>query len=189
MPIIGVLDSAKTGRISTNAFDSIATYSGGVSSITFSSIPSTYTHLQIRGICRTNRADYQDVIGMQINTDSGNSYTWHYIVGNGSSIGKDGSGSSATYPVWTSLIAGGSTDSNSYGPFMIDILDYKNTNKYKVGRQLSGMQDTGGTGTYGRNMLGGFSWTSTSAITSIYLYPIYGTSFSANSSFALYGIK
>ena len=49
-PLLGILASSYPQAPATN-FDSIATVTvgaGGSSSITFSSIPSTYTHLQIR---------------------------------------------------------------------------------------------------------------------------------------------
>ena len=51
MPILGVIASQITGHLSTNSFESIQTVtvgSGGQSSISFSSIPSTYKHLQLR---------------------------------------------------------------------------------------------------------------------------------------------
>ena len=50
------------------SFDSIATVTvgaGGSSSITFSSIPSTYKHLQIRLLAQTNRATYPDNINIK----------------------------------------------------------------------------------------------------------------------------
>ena len=57
MPILGLLASAISGNLfaPSGAYDSIATASGTGSSatISFTSIPSTYTHLQIRGIWNT----------------------------------------------------------------------------------------------------------------------------------------
>ena len=50
MPILGIIASQDYNRV-TNSYESIATVtvgSGGSSSLTFSSIPATYTHLQIR---------------------------------------------------------------------------------------------------------------------------------------------
>ena len=62
-------------------FESIATTtvgSGGIADVTFSSIPATYTHLQLRGIARTNRADSnQDAVVVRFNSDTGNNYSRH----------------------------------------------------------------------------------------------------------------
>jgi N-methylhydantoinase A/oxoprolinase/acetone carboxylase beta subunit len=46
MPILGIIASSKLSAVGD--FESIATVTVGGTSITFSSIPSTYTHLQIR---------------------------------------------------------------------------------------------------------------------------------------------
>ena len=73
---------------------------------------------------------------------------------------------------------------NIYNGLIIDILDYKDTNKYKTLRGLGG-NDANGSGYVSFNS---GSWRSTSAITSIKLYPDTG-SFNTYSHFALYGIK
>ena len=55
-PILGIWASQNYSRYSiTGSYESIATVtvgSGGSSYIEFTSIPGTYTHLQIRGILR-----------------------------------------------------------------------------------------------------------------------------------------
>jgi hypothetical protein len=50
MPILGILASAITGNLVTSSYESIATFNITTStpSVTFSSIPQTFTHLQIR---------------------------------------------------------------------------------------------------------------------------------------------
>jgi hypothetical protein len=137
-PILGIWASGRQASAITS-FDSIATTtvgSGGAASVTFSSIPSTYTHLQIRGIARTNRsAAAQDAIRYRFNSDSGSNYTLHYLLGNGSAASAGASTSN------TSGYMDGFTMSdslaNSFGAFNLDILDYANTNKYKTCRALS----------------------------------------------------
>ena len=55
-------------------------------SITFSSIPATYEHLEIRLSARTNRTYYIDPINIAINTDSTSSnFTTAIIQANGTS--------------------------------------------------------------------------------------------------------
>jgi hypothetical protein len=163
--------------------------SGGSSTVSFTSIPATYTHLQIRAIAQTNRGTYgRDLLGLQINSDTGANYSWHALNGDGTSAGAGGFGSV------NELRAGsaGTTTAGSqfFGATIIDILDYKNTSKYKTVRNLGG-NDVNGTvgGAGGEVILLSGNWSNTNAITSLTFYPISGSTFSQYSSFALYGIK
>ena len=83
------------GDVDPGAMIPIATVNGTGSSstLTFSSIPQNYEHLQIRGIASVG--DMDDVI-IQFNSDTGSNYSWHMIVGNGSSVAAY-SGTSTTY--------------------------------------------------------------------------------------------
>ena len=200
------ITSVKTGSSFTNlqkydsmlagnaAYDPNATWliqrttvgSGGSSSITFSSIPSTYTHLQIRGIGRTNRSANGDYALVKLNNDSSTSnYTTHYLQGNGSTVAAGGYVQSFAGYLWSRWGAA-SDASNIFGAGILDILDYANTNKYKTGR------DTGGLETNTANSqinLESSIWLSTSAVTSITITPGAGTSWNQYSTFALYGVK
>lgn len=173
---------------STNAYESIATTlvgSGGTSSVTFSSIPNTYKHLQIRMLSRSNRSDANEQIGIQFNSDTGNNYGSH-------GIWTDGGGTVAVaqlnYPAgaitlpWTS---GNNNTSSVFGGSVIDILDYTNTSKYQTVRGLSGYDNNGS----GLIAIGSGLWANTSAISSIVVKPYYGTAWLQYSSVALYGIK
>ena len=185
-PLLGMMSSGATGS-KQSSYESIATVtvgSGGTATITFSSIPATYTHLQVRGIARTNRSgSNQDAIRYRFNSDSGSNYTLHYLLGNGSAASAGASTSN------TSGFMDGFTESDNlagaFGGFILDILDYANTNKYKTSRALSGREDN----TSGAIWLESTLWTNTAAITSIVLTPNSGTSIDQYSSFALYGIK
>lgn len=184
-PILGVWASQNYPRI-TNSYESIATVSvgsGGSSTITFSSIPSTYTHLQVRGIARgTTASDRTDVL-MRINSDTGNSYAGHQINGDGSTVSAGTLGGTPPvnylYPVY---LTAASATASVFGAVIIDILDYANTNKYKTIRSLGGSDINGSGNILFRSGL----WQSTSAITSI----VFSMSdFAQYSHFALYGIK
>lgn len=160
--------------------------SAGASSITFSSIPSTYTHLQIRGIARTNRSAYfLDFGKLTFNSDSSSVYTTHQFYADGSSTYAYADVNIA-YAVINRFTADASpTPANVFGACIVDILDYKDTNKFKTIRNLGGA-DTNGAGEVG--LYSGL-WRSTSAISSITIAPGGGTLFNQYSSFALYGIK
>jgi hypothetical protein len=160
------------------AFESIATVSvggGGAADVEFTSIPATYTHLQIRGIAR---ADGNSAT-IQFNSDTGSNYAYHGFFGDGSSVAA-ASGTSQT----KSDIMITASGANIFSATVLDILDYANTNKYKTTRSLSGT-DANGSG-----FLAPYSglWMNTNAITSIKLTP-YAGNFAQYSHFALYGIK
>lgn len=183
-PILGIWASANQKQyISTNSYESIATVtigSGGSSSITFSSIPQTYTHLQIRATARSSTAGTQVFLYPQYNGDTGNNYTIHYIQGNGSSAGATAYAPTAgNFAIDTPAA---SANANVFGSAVIDILDYTNTNKYKTMRSLTGY-DNNGSGFV--DFMSGL-WTNTAAITSI---TISGGTIVQYSSFALYGIR
>lgn len=183
-PILGIYASSISPYINpSNSYESIATVtvgSGGSSSVSFSSIPSTYTHLQIR-VMGAMTASGADDLCLRFNSDTSSNYATHYLVGNGTSASA-GSYTSATF-----TRAGANampTATNTFGVAVIDLLDYANTSKYKTMRALTG-NDTNGAGYVA---LGSGLWQSTSAINTILLYP-FASTFPQYSSFALYGIK
>ena len=189
MPILGVIDSGKSGHLSTNNFSSIATVtvgSGGASSITFSSIPSTYTHLQIRGLTRATSSDTASQSQMRINGDSGNNYTLHDLYGTGSTVGAEsGFGSGYNYMFGLDRTTAANSTANTFGTFIMDIVDYTNTNKYKTVKSLSGYDANGA----GQVKVWSSLWLNTSAITSLVISPQDGSNYAQYSSFALYGIR
>jgi hypothetical protein len=174
---------------STTAYESIATQTVGasaVSSITFSSIPSTYTHLQIRSLWKGSITSFDyEYVELTINGSS-SGYAYHNIRGDGSAVVAGGGGSlDRTYPSF-SLPSSNASYANMFGTGIIDILDYTNTNKNKTIRALSGFDGNGS----GNVSLSSGLWQNTSAITSISLKPQSGSSnFTQYSQFALYGIK
>lgn len=182
------VSSALTGALTTPSakgafafsdFESIATVSvgaGGATNIEFTSIPATYTHLQIRGIGRTTS---DDDFRIQINGDTGANYARHLLTASGTSVVAGNVTSDTKGSIGTTT-----STANTFVGYVIDILDYANTNKYKTVRSLGGF-DANGSGyiTFDSSL-----WMNTNAITSI---KIYGQSynFTNYSSFALYGIK
>jgi hypothetical protein len=182
--MIGNIVAGITGGVAPliGDFESIATVNvgaGGVSSVTFSSIPSTFQHLQIRSIVTANP---NARVGLQFNADTtGTNYSLHYLYGNGSTV-------SSGYVANSFGVSVAPSGSNFAG-VIVDILDYGNTNKYKVSRSLSG-QDRNGAGDI---LIYSTLWRNTAAIGSIELYPYEVTgqsgTFPQYSHFALYGIK
>lgn len=172
-------------------YESIATVTvgaGGASSVSFTSIAGTYKHLQVRYIAQTNRGTYGiSEYALNFNGDTGSNYSYHELLGDGSSASGLG------YATQTAIRGDGTlgtTTGGTFGAGVLDILDYANTNKFKTTRMLEGV-DINGTiaGFGGRIGLISGNWRNTNAITSMAFIPYSGTLFSQYSSFALYGIK
>jgi hypothetical protein len=189
MPVLGIIASQISGHLFTqSAFDSLATTtvgSGGTSTITFSSIPQTYTHLQIRAIARENSGAGTAIndLFVRFNSDSGANYRYHYLRGS-NTTSSAGTAGSQTYAWALGAPQAGST-ANVFSAGICDILDYTNTNKYTTTRSIVGtdLNTTSGIVDFISNL-----WLNTAAITSITI-TTGGNNFAQYSSFALYGIK
>lgn len=185
--ILGILASSGGAAVAATSYESIATVtvgSGGAANVEFTSIPATYTHLQIRGIARDARVANEDSISLKYNNDSGNNYFgYHEIYGDGSTAAGF-AGNASTTQMLLDRIAGNSATASVFGAVIIDILDYANTNKYKTQRFLGGVDRNGA----GAIAFGSGLWMSTSAINQITLAGANGN-FSQYTQFALYGIK
>ena len=187
-PILGIWASAAQAA-NTGTFVSLATTTlsgSSTSSVTFSSISQSFTHLQVRAITRgTENAATLGGPQLRFNSDSGSNYANHRFgtYGTGTFADAEASQTQASGIAW---MAGGSSTANTYGVFIMNILDYTNTNKYKTVRTLSGVDTNAG---------GGWSavtsnlWLSTSAITSIEFFINSPHYFASGTQFALYGIK
>ena len=187
--LIGIIASSGGEAAAGTAYESIATVtvgSGGSSSVDFTSISSSYTHLQIRAILKTNENNTGATnIEMRFNSDTGSNYTRHYLRGTGTAADAGGASSQSRFTVGTA-VQSGSAIANMFGAMIVDVLDYTNTSKYKTVRALSG-QDTNGSGTQGMWLQSGV-WMNTNAITSISIFSS-SSNLSQYASFALYGIK
>lgn len=193
-PILGIWASSQQPALNASSFESIATTTvgaGGTSTITFSSIPSTYKHLQIRFISRTNRALTLDQVKVNFNSDTGaNYYSNHYLLGDGGSA-TAGVDATTTYAT-IYRVPGDNATASVFGAHVLDILDYTSTNKNKTLRTLGGFDTNGVVSGYpGEMWFESALWkpSTIAAITSIDIAPISGTAFKQYSSFALYGIK
>ena len=159
-------------------FESIATGTVGAGStssvITFSSIPSTYTHLQLRMFVRA-----------RFNSDSGSTnYDFHRMNADGSNVGTDARINFSA--IYISSRGYGIPATTSIGSaVVVDILDYTNTNKNKVTRTLSAQELN--TSLSDIELTSG-SWKNTNAISRIDLSMESG-SLAQYTHIALYGIK
>jgi hypothetical protein len=180
--ITAILDAGAGGG--GGAYESIATATGTGSSatITFSSIPSTYKHLQIRAINRdTFGASFIDFGTLTFNSST-SGYAAHWLYGDGSTTSAFGSASRSNTGWW--LGVGDGYTAGIVAATIYDIHDYASTTNNKTIRIFSGV-DTNGAG---RVALTSGLWANTSAITSI-SFTSPNANFTTNTVFSLYGIK
>ena len=171
--------------VASGDFESIATFtvgSSGSSSISFSSIPTTYKHLQIRWVAATNDGNFNALI-IRHNSDSGSNYSWHAAYGNGSGVAGEAGVSDTNI---RSIGTAGTTQANIFNGGICDIFEYASTSKYKSSRILSGTDANGS----GYAIISSGLWRSTAAIDTVTIAPITGGGLITQySKFALYGIK
>lgn len=184
MPILGTIASSRKSA-SAGAYESIATLTGnGSSAISFTSIPSTYEHLQVRIFFRevsgtTGQSEWY--LKFNGNNTGANYWRMRWYSRGASFVGQGGSVSSEG--IWgTPSVRNGATD--RWGCAIIDIHDYAGST-YKSAR-IFGLGWNDATSPSLGNAGGPF--TSTSAISSIQIEGNMGA-FATGSTFALYGIK
>ena len=155
---------------------SVTVGSGGASSVTISSIPSTYTDLCLKYSIR-NTSTNPTVIAL-FNGSSSN-FTRKYFVGSGTAVN---SGSDASNYIGYGEI---STDTaNTFANNEIYIPNYASSN-YKS-MSVDNVTENNATTAYA--YMGASLWSSTSAITSIDI-SMYGGNLAQYSTLTLYGIK
>jgi len=139
----------------------IASFSGAGAGRTFSSIPQTFTHLQLRMYLRDLSASSPSACFVRFNGDTGNNYTYHTLQGNGASATTTGATSQGY--ITGPLIPGSLQLLNNYGCVIVDILDYTNTNKNTTIRTIGGYDNNGS----GAISLTSGLWLNTAAVTSL----------------------
>jgi hypothetical protein len=167
----------------TAYFDSIASASGTGSSLTmtFSSIPTTYSHLQLRiytlATTNTGTGGY-----IRFNSDTGSNYAYHWMIGYGTSSQAAGPFTQTEMQVLINNSLG--MDSVYPTAAVIDILDYTSTSKYKTLRCLEGVMNNSA----GDIALTSGLWQSATAINAITFYLGSGA-FATTTKVALYGVR
>ena len=175
--------------LGTPAFESIATVSvdsGGATSAEFTSIPATYSHLQVRLLGRDTRNASGDNFSIQFNSDTSasNYVSYHWILADGSTASASAIAGGVQGQIVIGEVSTAQTAASIFSAGVFDILDYANTNKYKTVRNLNGLDKNGsGAVTFSSGL-----WMNTNAITSIKIFGHNGN-WAQYSHFALYGIK
>ena len=192
MPILGTIASQFAGKPFAT-FESIATVTVGSpqATISFTSVPATFKHLQIRCISRsTNANSFAGFIEATFNSDttSGNYYSLHRLHGRGDGLVYTSADTGVGYSR-IGLVAGGSTAANGFSATIIDILEYTSTTKNKTTRTITGLAGQS-TDTENDIMFASSLYfpLTIAAISRIDLN-VSGANFAQYSQFALYGIR
>jgi hypothetical protein len=164
-------------------YSTIATNTLGsdTATVTFSSIPQTYTDLRLVVSSRVTGSNNSPGIDALVyyNSDQGSNYSYTQLYGNGSSLGSN----RASNIAFSYLGVSSNATSNEWPMFTADIMNYSNSTTFKTAISRVDSPATGGN-TFTR----GTVWRSTANISSITLYAEASLSFKAGSTFTLYGI-
>jgi len=173
------------------SFESIAsqTLSSDTATVSFTSIPSTYKHLQLRVMAKHSRTPSTTFynVNIQFNGDTSANYTSHYLFGNQSAVTASNLTSGTFIDRNLYAVSNASTQTSMFGVGIVDIHDYASTTKYKTVRSLTG-QDVNGVSVNDYISISSGLWSSASAINRIDLY-VANYNLVTGSTFALYGIK
>jgi len=169
-----------------NTFELIASStvgSGGAADITFSSIASTWTDLVLEYSVRSSRSSDFDAVFLRINGDTGSNHSYRFLRGGGASA-DSGSNAAASF-IYSGQIPAATTTSNTFENGAIYIPNYAGST-YKS-MSVDAVGENNSASAYA--MLTAGLWSSTSAITSLKLYPENGPLFVQYSTAYLYGVK
>ena len=153
------------------------TLSSSAASVTFSSIPATYTDLVLKFSIRGNRSSVYDQVYLDIN-GGGTAPSSRYVLGDGATASSGSSGNQI------SLANGSTATANTFGNGEVYIPNYLSSNYKPYG--TNGVSENNATTAYASAFAS--LWQSTSAINSLVITVNSGTILSG-SSFYLYGIK
>jgi hypothetical protein len=156
---------------------------GSAASVTFSSIPATYTDLVVRASARSNFANTIELMLITINANSGSLYSMTAIYGSQTAVTTDrDSGTSLNFDP----IGAANNTANTFGNYELYIPSYLASQNKPVSTSAVTENNSAGNN---RAQANAGLFRSTAAITSLSFAPRYGTNLVSGSSFYLYGIS
>ena len=153
--------------------------SGGASSVSFSSIPSTYTDLLVKSSARTLVSAVNEDLTITFNSASAG--TWRALYGTGSAAGSTTNASIG----FVGEATGNTATSNTFCNMEVYIPNYNSSNI----KSMSVDSVTENNATENRCVLSTTNITNGTGITSMTFTPWSGTNFVQYTNFYLYGIK
>jgi len=162
------------------------TLSTSAASVTFSSIPATYTDLVLK---MSSRFDVVNTgARLRFNSDSAANYSWRRIEGDGANVASNSNttyGSPYNTFIYTFPIEFSTQTSNTFNNLEIYVPNYAGSNNKPL--SLNGVNENNATTAYSGLIAG--LWSNSAAINSL-SFTCDGTgNFVSGSTFWLYGIK
>jgi hypothetical protein len=199
------ISSVKTGAIGDsllagnaafipNSFESIATITGTGSSatITFSSIPSTYKHLQLRFSAKSTDTSAATTYNyrLRFNGDTAANYARHSLASDGTTAVATGAASVTEIgPSYTPIPNSGTGLTSMMGVGIVDIQDYTSTTKNKTVKVFTGTDLNRSTAPTGQVILHSGLWFATPAAINSITFVVTTGFWTTDTVFSLYGIK
>lgn len=149
-------------------------------SVEFSSIPGTYKDLVLEA-CGTTSSDGM-ILLMRLNGDTGTNYSMTALSGNGTTARSDRDSNRG----WMYLNYSVGWSSSQISTSIVQFMSYANTNVNKTVLARGG--NANGSTNPGTDAIVGL-WRSTSAITSVNVYPNASANFNTGSTFRLWGVS
>ena len=157
--------------------------SGSASNLTFTSIPATYTDLQLVISARSTGGSTQDYVAVQFNASGGTAYSDKRLEGSGSSAGSTSDSSqNVNYSAYVAV--GSSATTSTFGNTSYYISNYAGSTNKSL--SIDGVTENNGTTAYATLTAG--LWANTSAINQIVL-TLGNGNFAQYSTAYLYGIS
>jgi len=153
-------------------------------SVTFSSIPATYTDLLLKVSLRSDQAAYTEVFNLRFNGITTTTYSYTAVAGS-SGTTSSFAASAETY-ARSGPTPGSVNTANTFGNAEVYIPGYTVAQNKPIG--AFGISETNSANDAWVQSNAAL-WRSTAAITSITILPIGGPNWVTGSSFYLYGIK
>ena len=158
------------------------TLTSTASSVVFSNIPQNYTDVKVVISARTARANIQDSIQVQLNSDSAANYKYIRMYATGAAVATD---TDTIGSVTAAYVNGGTGTASTFGSCEFTIFNY-------AGSAHKAISSEGGSENNSTNAYFATSacrWASTAAVTSISIQGGTGSNFSVGSTFTLYGVS
>lgn len=160
------------------------TLGSSATSVTFSSIPQTYTDLVVRVSTRTDRGANPDQIQINFNGDTATNYSRTTLTGGNTTVTSVRLASATSWDF--AITNGNTTTANTFNNAEFYIPNYTSTSS-RAGSFFGVQEDNAANTAFIRT--NAYLYRGSSAISSIVLTPVSGPNFLTGSSFYLYGIK
>jgi hypothetical protein len=174
------------GAAALDGFEPISStvLTGTQASITISSIPATYSALQLRIVARSNTSVTFDDMILRFNGDSTSVYSWKTLDTNGGTTSQQAVSETS---IRLFGIGGANLTTSAFGAMTMDIIGYRNTNMRTLVRGFGGAFSFQSNFTGNSSVFNGL-WNPTTTVTSLSVAPRSGGSFIAGTRVSLYGV-